>query len=69
MFTQETSASQEIVKEVLVNPEKAIIFLQQCCNLPFKKFLTMSFGHKAEHKDIKDICQLQLNKMFLYPYS
>ena len=32
MFIRDTSVSQGIVKEVLVNPEKAIIFLQQCCN-------------------------------------
>lgn len=69
MFTWGTSASQGTGKEALVNPEAAIVFLQQCCNLPFKKFLTESFGHKAEHGDVKDICQLQLSKMFLYSYS
>lgn len=54
---------QGIVKEVLVNPEKAIIFLQQSCSSPFKNFLTMSFGHEAEHKDCFP------TKMFLYYYS
>jgi len=47
------------MKDALVNTEQAIISLQQFCNLPLKKFLTMSFGYKAEHKDIKDIFQLE----------